>query len=140
MALDSTKVVNGSYAKVFHDGEWLTNVFGVELTIEINYEDVSRSGTRKIGKKATTIDMSGTLQSYKVTRAFEKAIAQIMDDRKGAFVTELLVQLDDPENTDVNEFIRVKGVQFTNIPVMSSEAGSLVEEELQFVFDDYEYL
>lgn len=140
MAMESTKTINGTYGKCYHDGEWLTNVFGIELQIDISYEDVKRSGTRKIGKKAATIDQSGTLKSYKVTRAFEKAIGQIMDDRSGAFVTELVVQLDDPENTEVAEFIRIKGVQFTNIPVLSSEHGSLVEDELNFVFEDFEYI
>lgn len=138
--LDATRVINGSYGKLYHDGEWLTNVTGVELNIDINYEEVPRAGTRVLGHKATTITMTGTIQSFKVTRRLVDAISQILDDRQGAFVTELLVNIDDPENPDMRGFIRLKGVQFTNIPLMSFEHGSLVEEELQFVFTGYERL
>jgi len=46
----------------------------------------------------------------------------------------------DPEAPDAKAFIRVKGVQFNTIPILNSEHGSIVEEELPFVFDDYEFL
>ena len=138
--LDSTKTINGAFGKLYHEGVWLTNVTGVELQIDINYEEISRAGTRKLGHKATTITASGTISSYKLSHDFVKAIGQIMDDRKGAFVTELMVELNDPENAQASGFIRVKGVQFNTIPLMNYEHGSIVEEELSFVFEDYEFL
>ena len=49
--LDSTKVINGAFCKVYHNGKWLTNANGLELQVEVNYEDVPRAGTRKLGKK-----------------------------------------------------------------------------------------
>lgn len=140
MALDSTKVLNGSYGKLYLAGEHLTNVYGVELSINVNYEDIMRSGTRWVGKKATTLDASGTISSYKVSSALVDAISQIMDDRKGAFVTELHIQVDDPENPEMAGMYRIKGVQFNTIPVISFEHGSIIEEELQFVFEGYERL
>ena len=138
--LDSRKVINGSLCKVYHDGEWLTNATGLEIVAEINYEDVPRAGTRKLGKKATTIDMTGTLTGLKVNHNLVRAISQIMDDGQGAFITELLAQIDDPEATDARGFIRVKGVQFNTIPILNYEHGSIVEEELPFVYDDFEFL
>lgn len=138
--LDATKTLNGAFGKLYHEGEWLTNVTGVELNIDINYEEVPRAGTRVMGHKATTITMSGTIQSHKVTRRFVDAISQILDDKKGAFVTELITEIDDPENPEMSGFIRVKGVQFNTIPLMNYEHGSLVEEELQIVFTGYERL
>lgn len=138
--LKGTEVINGAFGKLYHDGVWMSNVYNVELSIEINYEDVPRSGTRKMGKKATTVDSSGTFTGHKVSQDFVRAIGQIMDDSKGAFVTELIMQVEDPENTDTQQFIRVKGVQFTNIPVMSFEHGSVIEDEFNFVFDDYEFM
>ena len=138
--LDATRTLNGAFGKLYHEGEWMTNVTGVELNIDVNYEEVPRSGTRVMGHKATTITMAGTIQSHKVTRRFVDAISQILDDRSGAFVTELITEIDDPENPEMSGFVRVKGVQFNNIPVLSYEHGSLVEEELQFVFTGYERL
>lgn len=138
--LNSTEVINGSFVKVHHEGEWCTNANGLEIQIDINYEDVPRAGTRKLGKKATTIDMTGTLKGLKINHNIVKAISQIMDDRKGAFITELLAEINDPEAPDAKAFIRVKGVQFNTIPVLNFEHGSIIEEELPFVFDDYEFL
>ena len=138
--LDATRTLNGSFGKVHHEGEWLTNVTGIELNVDINYEEISRAGTRVIGHKATTISMNGTIASYKVTRKFVDAISQILDDRKGAFVTELITEIDDPENPEMSGFIRVKGVQFNTIPLLNFEHGSIVEEELQFVYTGFERL
>ena len=138
--LDSTRTLNGAFGKLYHEGEWLTNVTGIEIASDINYEEIKRAGTRKVGHKATTITSSGTISSYKISHAFVKRIGQIMDDTKGAFVTELVTEINDPENSEASGFIRIKGVQFNTIPFLNYEHGSIVEEELQFVFDDIEYL
>jgi len=138
--LESTSTLNGSFGKIYHEGEHLTHVFGIELNVDVDYGEVKRSGTRHIGNKALTIKTSGTIKSYKVNSAFVDAISQIMDDRKGAFITELHAQLDDPENPAMSGMYRIKGVQFTKIPAINFEHGSIVEEELPFVCDGYERL
>ena len=141
MAMKSTETVSGTFGKLYENGEWLMNVYGVELGGEINYEDVKRSGTRAKRKKALDYDLTGTIKSYHVNNNFIKRIAQILDDKKGAFVTELIVEVADPENPAMaGEKIRVKNVQFTNLPVLSYEHGSLVEQELQFVYEGFEYI
>lgn len=141
MTMKSTDAISGTFGKLLHEGEWLTNVYGFELNGEINYEDVKRSGTRAKGKKAMDYEFTGTIKSYHVSNVFIKKIAQITDDTKGAFVTELIGTLEDPENpTIAGQKVRVKNVQFTNIPVLNYEHGSLVEQELQFVCEGYEHI
>ncbi|PGN53926.1 phage portal protein [Priestia megaterium] len=139
MALDATRTINGSFCKVYHNGNWILNAKGIEIQSEINYEDIVRAGTRRIGKKATTIENTGTLTNYKVGHAWVKAISSIKNDKKGSFKTELLVEVNDPESPDSKVWIRVKGVQFSTMPVLNFEVGSIVEEELPFVFDDWEF-
>lgn len=138
MALESTKTLNGAFGKLCHEGNHLTHVFGLEVNVDINYEEIRRSGTRSIGHKATTTVSSGTISGYKVTNEFADAIAQILDDSKGAFVTELHAQIDDPENPEMSGFYRIKGVQFNRVPAINFEHGSIVEEELPFVCDGFE--
>ena len=141
MAMKGTESVNGTYGKLYENGVWLMNVYGVELGGEITYEDVKRSGTRTKGKKAMSYDLTGTIKSYHVSNNFIKRIAQILDDSKGAFVTELIVEVADPENPELaKDKIRVKNVQFTNLPFLSYEYESLVEQELQFVYEGIEYI
>jgi len=138
--LDATKTINGSFCKVYYNGKWMTNAKGVELQAEINYEDIVRSGTRAVGKKATTIEYTGTITNYKVTHELIKAISQITNDAKGAFVTELLFGINDPESPESKAYIRVKGVQFNTIPILNYEVGSIVEEELPFTFTRFMYV
>lgn len=140
MALNGTTTINGTFCRVYHNGKWLTNAKGVEIQAEINYEDIMRAGTRGVGKKATTIEYTGTLTNYKITHDLVKAIGQVTNDSKGAFVTELLFSIDDPESPQSKAYIRVKGVQFSTIPLLNFELGSIVEEELPFVFTSYSFV
>ncbi|MEH7521686.1 phage tail tube protein [Bacillus sp. JJ1503] len=138
--LDASKTLNGSFGKMFHDGEWLTNVTQAEATGDITKEEISRAGTRVKGHKVTSIVYSGSMTGYKITSALSKRIAQIADDSQGSFVTELVMKLDDPENRDGKTWVRLKGVQFDSIPILKYEVGSIVEEETPFTFSGFEYL
>lgn len=139
MAMNSTTAASGSFGKLIVDDEWVTNVYGVEVSGEVNYEEIKRSGTRTVGHKAMSVSYSGTIKSYHMNNNFTKKIRQIANDKKGAYVTELIVSIEDPEAYDLSsEKIRIKGVQFTNIPVISFEHGSPIEQELQFVCEGFE--
>lgn len=140
MAMDATKVIAGSYGKVVDaDGEWLTNVFKCEANIEIGFEDIKLAGTRWIGNKVISLKGSGSLGSYMVTSVWIERMAQVTDDKSSAFSTELIVSLDDPESYGAYR-VRLKNVTFDKIPVVSYEVGTIVEQELTFLFNGYEVL
>ena len=139
MALDSTRVINGQYGEVWQDGKWLTNVTKAEATVEINKEEIARSGTRWLGFKVTSLKGGGTISGYKVTSDFIKLIGAVASDRGKPYVTELILKLDDPEAYGA-ERVRLKSVQFDQIPLGMFEVGSLVEEELPFTFSGYDLL
>jgi hypothetical protein len=139
MALDATRVINGSYGEVWHDGQWLTNIMSAEAAIEIGKEEINRAGTRWVAHKVTSLTGTGSISGYKITSEFVERIGQIANDRKGAFVTELILKLDDPEAFGAYR-VRLKGVQFDNIPLLNYEMNSIVEEELNFTFTGYELL
>jgi alanine dehydrogenase len=138
-ALDSTRVINGSHGEIWMDGEWLSNFHTGEATVDLQYEKVKRSGKRAAGNKVVGIEYSGSISGYKVTSDLARKVSQVLDDRKGAFVCELIMKLDDPEAYGY-ERVRLKGVQFTKIDVMKFEHGTLVEQEWPFVYDGVEWL
>lgn len=138
-ALDSTRVMAGHAGQVWKDGRWLTNFHRAEATVEIQKEDVPRSGTRWMGKKVVGLAGTGTISGFKVTTALIEEIGQVADDRNPSVVTELILKLDDPDAFGAYR-VRLKRVQFDSIPLMNFEAGSLVEEELPFTFEGYELL
>jgi hypothetical protein len=137
--LDPTRSIQGHFGEVWRDGVWLTNFYKAEATVDISYEKIKRSGTRRVGNKLGSVEMSGSIGGYKVTTEFAEQISQAMNDARGAFVCELILKLADPEAYGF-ERVRLKGVQFTKIDVMKFESGSIVEQEWPFVFDDFEYL
>lgn len=139
MALDASRTINGSYGEVWHDGVWLTNVENAEATVDIDKEEVKRSGTRWTGHKVIGLKGSGTITGYKVTSEFIKLIGSVASDRSKPYVTELIYKLDDPESFGA-ERVRLKGVQFDKIPLGKFEVGKIVEEELPFTFSGFDLL
>lgn len=137
--LDSTRVMSGNFGQVWKDGRWLTNFRQGQASVEITKEDVLRSGTRWVGKKVVGLAGTGSISGYKVTTELIEEIGQIRDDRNSSLVTELILKLDDPDAFGAYR-VRLKRVQFDTIPLINFEAGSLVEEELPFTFEDYELL
>ncbi|WP_318671264.1 MULTISPECIES: phage tail tube protein [Paenibacillus] len=137
--LDSTRVINGTYGYVYHDGTWLTNIKSAEANVEITKEEIKRAGTRWTAHKVTGLSGTGTISGYKVTSEFVERIGKIADDSKGTFITELILKLEDPESYGAYR-VRLKGVTFDKIPLMHFEVGAIVEEELPFNFTGYELL
>ncbi|EMT54713.1 hypothetical protein I532_03875 [Brevibacillus borstelensis AK1] len=137
--LDSTRVINGKFGEIWMDGEWLTNFHSAEATAEFQYEKVKRSGSRADGNKVVGIEYNGTLTGYKVTSDLARKVAQVFDNRRGAFVCEIIMKTADPEAYGF-ERVRLKGVQFTKVDVARFEHGALVEEEWPFVYDGVEWL
>ncbi|MBD2867742.1 phage tail tube protein [Paenibacillus arenilitoris] len=137
--LDSTRVINGTFGYVYHDGQWLTNIKSAEANVEITKEEIKRAGSRWTAHKVTGLSGTGTISGYKVTSEFVELIGKIADDKAGTFITELIIKLEDPESYGAYR-VRLKGVTFDKIPLIQFEVGSLVEEELPFNFTGYELL
>jgi hypothetical protein len=138
--LDSRKVISGSFGFLFdEDGNWLSNVTGVEASIEIGLEEIKVAGTRWIGNKTTTLKGSGTINSYMVTSEFIENMLKVTDDASSPYTTELIVKLDDPESFGAYR-VRLKAVTFDKIPIVNYEVGAIVEQELTFVFSGSDVL
>lgn len=139
MALDSTRVINGTFGEVWHDGRWMSNITSCEATVEIEKEDVPRAGTRWRGHKVMGLNGTGSMSGYKVTSEFVERIGSIARDNGKEFVTEIIVALKDPDAFGAYR-VRLKNVTFDAIPLINFEVGSVVEEELNFTFSEYELL
>lgn len=138
--LNATKTISGNYGYLYDaDGEWLSNVTGVEANIDIGLEEIKIAGTRWVGNKTTSLKGTGTIKSYMVTSEFIEKMLQVTDDVSSPYTTELIVKLDDPESFGAYR-VRLKNVTFDKIPIVSYEVGSIVEQELSFVFSGSQVL
>ena len=138
--LDPTKVVSGRFGKLFDsDGNWLTNVTAVNATVDIEKEDIIIAGTRWTGKKVVGLSGSGDFTGYMLTSELVEKIANSTKDTSGAFVTELMYVVNDPDNGGTYR-VRLKGVTFDSIPLIQSEIGSIIEQEFAFTFTGFEIM
>ena len=133
MALDESRVINGSFGEVWHDGKWLSNITTAEAVVDFNKEEVLRAGTRWTGHKLTSITGSGSVTGYKVSTEWIERQLAVLTDRGKPFVTSLTFKLDDPESWGAMR-VQLTGVMFDKIDIANFEVGSLVEEELPFTF------
>lgn len=139
MALDANRVMSGTFGELWHDGEWLTNVTGVEATVEISKEDVPRAGQRWVGQKVMSLRGSGTITGYLVTTDLLEQIGSVAEEDGQEFVTQLIVKLDDPDAYGAYRVL-LKNVSFDSIPLINYTVGQFVEVELPFTFSGYTML
>jgi hypothetical protein len=140
MALDATKIMNGTFGQVFDaDGNWLTNVKSFEASVDIQKEEIKRAGTRWTAHKVTGLKGTGSINGYKVTTELAEAIGSVASDSGVPYVTELIGKVADPENGGTLR-VRLKSVMFDKIDIVKFEVGSIIEEDLPFTFEGYEYL
>jgi len=126
--------INGSFGEVRDEsGNWLSNAQEVTYRIITNRQELSMSGTRRMGYKATSVAGEGTLRQFKVTSDFLLKVSELMrSDRQPQFVGQLMVKLDDPDGLGI-ERVLLTGVKFWEING-GWRVGELVEEEIPFTF------
>lgn len=135
--LNADSTLTGGYGFVMHEGVYLSNVKDVEAKVEIEKADFKVVGDLWGKSKVTGFTGSGTLTLIKVDYKFVKKIAEVAAGGK-AFVTELVVQIDDPSTTQAKEKVRLKNVQFDSIPLVKFTVGEIIEEELTFTFEGFD--
>lgn len=137
--MNGHEVLSGRYGFLIHDGEFLNNVKDVEAKVEIEKAEIKPIGDLWTKYKTLGLTGSGTLTLYKVDYKFVKLIGEVAKQEGQVFVTELVLQLDDPSVTGNKEKVRLKNVQFDTIPLAKFSTGDVIEEELPFTFEGYEF-
>lgn len=130
MALDSTRVIKGTYGKLFIDGEWQTNINSLEATVANNKSELNLSGDPWVRHKKGSLKGTGTMSGYKVTSDMLQ---------RGFNKFDVISKLDDPEAYGA-EKIRLKNVMLDEIQLANWTAGEDVTEETPFTFEGYELL
>ena len=83
---------------------------------------------------------TGSLRFNKVSSQFAKKQAEAIKSGN-QLVSTIISKLDDPATTRYGrEQVELIGVQFDTISLAKWEAGSLIQEEMPFTFEDLNYL
>ncbi|OSA97778.1 UNVERIFIED_ORG: phage portal protein [Clostridium botulinum] len=128
--LDSSRICSGTYGRVFKDGKEYPQVSECTADVERDMKETPTVGSEWVSYKGGLKKGSGILKGWKVT-------SEMIQQGFNRF--ELLTELDDPEAYGA-ERIRLKNCQFTKINLVNFKAGEVIEEEMPFVFSDFDLL
>ena len=126
--LDASRVCNGTFGKVYIDGEWQNNANECTADVEIDQKDIVTCGSEWTGYKNGAKKGSGTIKGFKIS---SKMIQQ------GFKAFEILATLEDPEAYGF-ERIRILNCKANKISLVGFKGGDVVETETPFVFTNFE--
>lgn len=128
--LDASRVCNGTFGKIYIDGQWQSHVNECTADVEQDMKEITTCGSEWTGHKGGAKKGSGSIKGYHVTSDMIK---------RGFKKFELLATLEDPEAYGY-ERIRLKNCRATKISLVNYKGGELVEEDTPFVYDGYELI
>jgi hypothetical protein len=132
----ANRVINGTYGKVWVNGELWAEVDSFEAKVAINYEDVNFAGEGGTFKKATGWAGEGTMTIKKIYSRVQHAMAEQV--RSGEYPRfELVGKLEDPDAYGT-ERVALHDVTISEFMLLKFEQKTLGSEDIPFAYSDYE--
>lgn len=133
---EAKRVVNGTYGRVWVDGELWAEVDSFEAKVTISYEDVNFAGEGATYKKATGWAGEGSMTLKKIYSRVQRKMAAAV--RKGEYPRcQIVGKVADPDAFGA-ERVAVNDVTFNEFMLMKFEQKTLGSEEIPFAFSDYD--
>lgn len=132
---DANEVINGLYGYVYdHNGRQMQETKSFEANVEYDKEEVQQAGRLMKGHKVMAASGTGSIVAHKL----DSRLARMAADNPHAKYN-FSAKLADPTARG-EEYIMFIGVSFDSAQLMAFELGELGEVEMDFTFDDFEYL
>ncbi|WP_287714511.1 phage tail tube protein [Blautia sp.] len=132
---DANEVINGLYGYVYdHNGRQMQETKSFEANVEYDKEEVQQAGRLMKGHKVMAASGTGSIGAHKLDSRLARMAA---DDPHAKY--NFSAKLADPTARG-EEYIMFIGVSFDSAQLMAFELGELGEVEMDFTFDDFEYL
>ena len=135
---NASRVINGTYGKVWVNGELWAEVDTFEAKVTVSYEDVNFAGEGATFKKATGWTGEGTMSIKKIYSRVQRAMAEQV--RRGEYPRfEIVGKLEDPDAFGA-ERIALHDVTISEFMLLRFEQKALGNEDVPFAFSDYELI
>jgi len=133
---EANRIMNGTYGRIWVNGELWAETDTFEATVTINYEDVNFANEGGTYKKATGWSGAGTMTIKKIYSRVQRAMAA--DVRRGIFPRfEIVGKLQDPDALGA-ERVALHDVTIDSFTLLKFEQKTLGSEVIPFAFSDYE--
>ena len=136
MALDTTKVINGTYGTVFLGDDEVAEMKSFQAKLEFQKEEIKVAGQMATDTKLMGYSGKGSLSLHKVNSRMVKALLEQIKEGKDPRFT-LIGKLADP-NSEGAERIAIKNVSFDDLTLFDFEVGAVGTCECPFTFTDLE--
>ena len=136
--MKANKVINGSFGKVWVDGELFANVKSFEAKNTLNYEDVEIAGDLGTHQKYMGYEGSGTMTLHKIDTRIGKKMASAVKTGEMPEIN-IVSSLSDPAAYGA-ERVKLIEVTFDEVTLMKFANKELQEEEVPFKYADYDYI
>jgi len=136
MKNDANRIINGTYGRVWVDGELWAEVDAFEAKVTVNYEDVNFAGSGSTHRKPTGWTGEGSMTIKKIYSRVQRKMAANV--RKGVYPRfEIVGKVDDPD-AHGPERVALHDVTINEFNLLKFEQKTLGSEEIPFAFSDYE--
>lgn len=135
---DAKRVINGTFGKVYLDGQLLAECYKFQAKTEITRGEVQFCGSLIAGQKLTKLSNSGTIGLHKVNSRLARMYADDIQSGKDHSCT-IISQLEDPD-ANGKEGVAFSGCKFNDLTHADWEAAVLGKVEAPFTFIEYEYI
>lgn len=129
---NAKKIVNGSFGKLFINGNVAFDVKEASAVLSINREDVNMSGTNEIDTKISSTKGTGSFTVSKVYTRFLENLAAFQQGLEAPF--ELALEVNDPDNGGRESWQIVNAKIDGDIDIMNFSIDGLMEQAINFVF------
>lgn len=136
--MKANKVMNGSFGKVWVDGELFANVKSFEAKNSLNFEALDIAGDLGTHQKYMGYEGAGTMTLHKIDTSIGKKMATAVKTGDMPEIN-MVVALADPAAYGA-ERVKLSEVTFDEVTLMKFANKELQEEEVPFKYADYDYI
>jgi hypothetical protein len=134
----ASRVINGTYGRVWVNGELWAEVDAFEAKVTVNYEDVNIANNGATYKKATGWSGEGSMTIKKIYSRVQRAMAENV--RRGIYPRfEIVGKVEDPDAYGA-ERVALHDVTINEFFLLKFEQKTLGSEEIPFAFSDYKMI
>lgn len=135
---DVRRVINGTYGRLWVDGELWAEVDNFESKVTIAYEDVNFANEPATYRKGLGWSGEGSFRLKKVYSRVQRKMSESV--KKGTYPrVELVGKLADPDAFG-SERVALHDVTFDEFTLMKFEMKTVGSEEVPFKFSDYDMI
>jgi hypothetical protein len=136
--MDAKRVINGTWGKIWLDGDILADCYGLQAKADIKKEDVPICGKLGTSKKMVSWEGKGSLKFNKVRSIMAIKIQNMLKNGQEVVCT-VVSELDDPDAYGA-ERVAINNVSFDDLTLADFENAKNGQVEAPFTFDDFDYL